>query len=537
VRVAGAGPDGRRITRASRTKDLVAALRDLAARRLNSREIDERRGIPPGIVLELGELGLLGLQVPEAYGGPDFAWTDVIALMQELGAIDLTLASFVLTNNFPGIRPISRFGSPSLRARVLPALAQGRILAGYAQTEPQAGSDVQAITSRAVPAGPRRWRLTGRKVWVGNAGWAGILTVIVRGGDELGSGLTAFAVDTRRAGVAIGAEHATMGLRGMVQNRVTLQDVEADGDDLVGEWGGGLAVAHDSMGATRVGIAAMCLGALRRCAQLLLRFAERRTIATGQLVEHPAALLSLAKMAARCEALDALLATIAERLDAGGEAPAEVLAIAKVAASEFVCAAADDLVQSLGGRGFDECNVAARIARDARVTRIFEGTSDVLLSFVGGRAWLEEPSLFSYLRDSLDAPAIADRLTNTITRLRAGRYPAGAALEDLAAATPWRLLAAGRVTLWTVMTAALERAVRHGVAQPQSASWAREHLEEAERAAIDGSADDCLIDRRAAVTAWIRSCTGVIGEFEQSLPGLGLDLDPLLSVRDQGETS
>lgn len=520
-----------RAASAARAQTMIAWVREFASRRINSLEIDERRCIPPHVVLSLGEQGFLAMQIPASEGGSALTNRDVVRVLEQLGGIDLTLASFALTNNFPGIRPILVFGSESLKRSLVPRLARGRMLAGYAQTEPGSGSDFQAMAARGVPAAGG-WRLSGDKIWVGNAGWAGVINVLVNLEDERGEplGLTAFAVDPASQGFSIGAEHWTMGLRGMVQNRLTLDAVPVTREAMLGEPGGGLAVAYDSMSATRLGIAALCLGGMKRCAQLFLRFAERRNIATGRLVNNPLALATLSEMSAQIDAMEALLDCICTRLDDGDSVPGEVLAVAKVAGSEFASQAADRLVQGLGGRGYDEINLAAQLARDARVTRIFEGTTEVLLSFVGARVWVESPDFFHFLAETLGAPAVAAELRQAVGRLRERTWAAGTPLSEVTMGTPWRFHLIGNLAFWALLAAVLEqRAARQPGLPPTVLAWVRQRVAEARTQALSGSPAEASLDRRDAVVARLNTAFASIGDIEQSLPGLGRELDDLLA--------
>ncbi len=381
---------------------LVAWLRDYAERRLNARLIDERRTIPAYVGIDLGNQGVFGVQVEERYGGLALRSREIARVLEQAAGIDLGLGTWLLTSLFPGVRPIATFARDALKGEILPRLAAGRMLAGYAQTEPEAGTHFPAMAARA-EARPGGWRVSGDKVWIGNSSWAGVLTVMAHevGAEGRRRGLTALAVPMDRPGVELGREILSMGMRGMVQGEVSFRGVEVDESHLLGEREKGLEVGVDSMCWSRFAIAATCIGASKRAAQLILRFAGRRHIATGRLVDHPWLRSTLGETAAEISLAEALLYRVAEILDDGRGVPVDAFAVCKIVGSEFLWSASDRLVQVLASRGYDEANGAAQLLRDARVTRIFEGTTEALLAFVGSQALVATSDLYAFLRDEL----------------------------------------------------------------------------------------------------------------------------------------
>jgi alkylation response protein AidB-like acyl-CoA dehydrogenase len=237
------------------------------------------------VVLDFGNRGLLGLEAPASLHGLALPASDRLRIYQQLGAIDLTIALFVGIHNVLGLGPVLRHASPELRRDLVPRLATGRELAAFALTEPAAGSNPRAIKTRAraVDGG---WLLTGEKSWSGLAAWSGVLNVFVKHDDPAG-GCSGFIVRQDAPGLQQGPESLTMGMRGIVQNTVFLRDVAVRTEDLLGTVGGGLQVAREAMGAGRLAIAASCLGAMRRCTQVMVRYAGRRRISTGWLLDHP----------------------------------------------------------------------------------------------------------------------------------------------------------------------------------------------------------------------------------------------------------
>ena len=159
---------------------IVGWLRRYCAKRLNSRLIDERRTVPPYIANDLGNQGVYGVQVETQYGGLALRTREVGRILEQCAAIDLALGTFLLVCLHPGVRPVATFAQDDLKKELLPLLAGGRIYAGFAQTEPGAGTNFAGMASRAVARPGGGWLLTGDKVWIGNSSWAGVLTVIAQ---------------------------------------------------------------------------------------------------------------------------------------------------------------------------------------------------------------------------------------------------------------------------------------------------------------------------------------------------------------------
>lgn len=511
--------------------DLIAWLRRYADERLNSRLIDERRMIPPYVVLDFGNQGILGMQIPERWGGLGFAMGDTLRVLEQLAAIDLTLATFVCGSNLLGSRPIARHGSPELRAELLPDLAAGRRLSAFAITEPGAGSAVRSITSRAVPNGPRGFKLWGEKVYSGSAAWSSVIHVFVQLVDAEGrpEGVAAFAVPQRAPGLVIGTEALTMGLRGMVQNSLRLDGVEVGRRQLLGELGAGMEVAKDAMLITRLGIAAMSLGGMKRCAQLMHRYASRRHVATGRLLDNPVTLRRFGELLNAIAAVEALVTAVAELVDGGEEAPEEAFIVCKTAGPELLWQAADGLVQLLGGRGYIETNEASRLLRDARIFRIFEGPTEPLHLHLGSRAVHKGRAIESLLADRLGAVDVAHRLREATERVHAHALATASAFADRTAAIRWAYAQIGEIATWATLSAAL----RHARGRTPSAAleraerWARSEMEQRYERSLDADQTATIL-ASATVDQEVAAFVDAIGDVEQHLPGADHTVDPLL---------
>jgi alkylation response protein AidB-like acyl-CoA dehydrogenase/acyl-CoA synthetase (AMP-forming)/AMP-acid ligase II/acyl carrier protein len=507
----------------ARADAMIAWLRQYCERRIDSRQIDERRTIPPYVILDLGRQGFFGLQAAREHGGCALATRDLARVLQQLAAVDLTLATLVGVHNGLGLRPLLQFGSAALQRRLLPPLAGGRQLAAYAQTEPQAGSNPLAMRTRAVRA-PGGWRLTGEKWLVGLASWAGMLTVLAKATEAQGAelGIIALLVPDDAAGLAQGPEALTMGMRGMVQNTVRFDDVFVPDEHVLLAPGEGMEVARDAMGFARLGIGALCVGAMKRCAQLMARYAARREVGTGRLLDNPVTVARLHEITCAIESLEALVDAIAGVLDERSPLPHEACQACKVLASELLWETADRLVQLLGGRGYLENNLAPQLLRDARVLRILEGPSETLAMHLGASAAASHASVTGFVAVTLGQQQAAAGLAEAIGRVRALAPRASARFGAEAAGSQWLDYRTGELCAWGMLAAAAESAGPGGAA----AAWARQRyaaMAQSIAHELEGEASrpDALLER-------IDGYGAAIGDIEQGLAGEGGGLDPLL---------
>ncbi|MEL6325740.1 MAG: AMP-binding protein [Cyanobacteria bacterium J06626_23] len=508
-----------------RVTDLLKWLRHYAGESINSRLMDERRCLSPGVVLDFGNRGLLGMQVPASYGGLGFGPRDMLRVLEQLGAIDPTLALFVGLNNVLGIRPILQSAHPEIQAEWLPRLATGRELAAFALTEPGAGSNPNAIRSKVAISGNNQWQLQGEKIWSGSAAWAGIINVFVQHPEA--SGMSGFVVTKGTPGLRQGPEALTMGMRGMVQNTIYLDSVPVVETQLLGQAGGGRAIAQDAMMYGRLAIAAACIGGMKRCAQLMLRYSSRRTVATGRLLDNPVLLTRLGGLTAKISALAALVGWIARQLDSGFEAPAEAYTACKILAPEFYWQAADDLMQCLGGRGYIETNLAPQILRDARVLRIFEGPTETLAMYLGAQILDARSRLRIFLSENLRAPDIAEQLLAGAEAIEA-RYRH--AQSDVVMARRSACLAVGELGAIAILWATLKDSAE---ADPRALEWTQLYFNQLLARALEPTPDEVAASSAAATADWIASYADTIGDIEQTAADEDRGLDVLLR-RDQG---
>lgn len=509
-----------------KVRDLAAWLRGYGAERLNSRLMDERRSIPPYVVLDLGNRGVLGLPAPVEYGGLGLDNRELAVALQQLAAVDVTIGSFCAVNNALGLRPILRYATKKTQDELLPILASGRQLASFAMTEADAGSHVRNLSAVGRPDGQGGWNLWGTKLWSGSAGWAGVINTFVRTGE----GVTGFVLRQGSPGLRMGPEALTMGLRAMVQSEVRLEGVRVGPDDLLGTLGDGMAPAMDAMEFGRFAIGAMGLGVIKRCLQLSLRHGTRRVVATGRLIDNPATLMRVSDLTAAASAVEALVDIVAGRLDRGQPVPPELFCACKTAGPEYAWRAADHLMQQMAGRGYIETNLAAQIFRDARVLRIFEGPTEPLNMHVGSRLIQMPEELRRFVADEMGEPVLAAEIQVAAARIWERGRGTGAAPLDPNAVKQWAYLQIGEVATFGLLLAAVRFRARVAPSAllRRAEEWARVRFDRRLAKALGTTAAEAvLLDGRQAEEL-VAGYEETIGDIEQTLAGEELALDPLM---------
>ena len=506
----------------TRADALLVWLREYAERCINSRLIDERRCVPPNIVLDLGNRGVFGLQSAETYGGLHLNHSDTMRVYQQLAAIDVTIATMVFLHNTNGMRPILQHAEPRLRDELMPILSQGRALAAFTLSEPGAGSNLGALETKIVPDGDRAWRIYGHKRWNGS-GWCDVICVFGRLQDATTGrtgGLTGFVVRQSDAGVHIGPESLTMGVRGILQNSVEFDGVRVTREQMLGEAGQGMRVVEDVLSHGRLATAAVALGAAQRAAQLILRYASRREIDTGLLLDNPSAGVEMSEMVHRIAIGREMLFYATARLDEGNPIVPEIAMAVKVSATDTGNFSANLLVQLLGGRGYMENNLAPQIFRDTRMLSIGEGANESLLAAMGRGLRLSD-TLHTYLSAHSQGKDLAERI-GQISNALEKETEAGPYSGNVARA--WHDAVRGRLVV-----AALELAhARTLAAETETERWASDRFEEVCREARQGSSRVGAALGPPHLRKQIEDLRVAIGDLEHFAPDVDLAFDPLL---------
>jgi alkylation response protein AidB-like acyl-CoA dehydrogenase len=339
-------------------------------------ENDRRKRFPADLVRGLGELGLLAVNVPAAYGGSEAGPVAYTLALSEIAAADCSTAVTMAVTNMVG-EIILAFGTEAQRARCLPRLASADWLAGaFALSEPQAGSDPAAMTTRAVRHGGG-WILDGAKQWITSGDVAGVMVVWAKTDPSAGSrGITAFLVEQGTPGLLVGRNEEKMGLRASTTVPLTFEGCEVPDEARLGGVGEGFRIALTALDGGRIGIAAQATGTIRAALDASARYAKERSAFGVPIAEHQAIRFMLADMATDHDAARLLALRAAFRKGAGLSFRSEA-AMAKLFASEAAQRAVYHAVQIHGGYGYTDAFVVERLFRDARVQTIYEGTSEI----------------------------------------------------------------------------------------------------------------------------------------------------------------
>jgi acyl-CoA dehydrogenase family protein 9 len=362
---------------------LIEQLRRFAETEIDSGVIDREGTIPPAVMDGLKRLGIFGLTIPTVYGGLGLSHGGTARVMQELGAIDASVAIVVGAHLGIGTAGLLRNGTTEQHRRLLPALARGERIAAFALTEPRAGTDAAAIITRAERAEDGGgFLVNGNKVWITNGAIADVFTVFTRTGTEsLHPRMTALLVE-RSKGVVSGPEEPTFGIRGASVTSVTFEDAKVPWRNLLGEHGRGFELAMRVLNEGRVLFSAACLGgakrtldaAAQRCVE---RRAFGRTIGEFGMIKE-----KIARMACRTYALESLVYLTTGLMDAGVEDFSLESAICKIFASETYWSVADSAMQIAGGIGFTVGYPYERMLRDARAHLVLQGTNEIMRAFI-----------------------------------------------------------------------------------------------------------------------------------------------------------
>ncbi|PYP98936.1 MAG: acyl-CoA dehydrogenase [Gemmatimonadetes bacterium] len=354
-------------------RQIVELARDFARTRIEpfAAEWDRRAHFDRAVIDELGRLGFLGLSVPEEYDGMGLDTVTYLLALEEIAAADASVAVSLSIHNAIPATMLIRHGSAAQKQRWLKPMARGELLAGFAMSEAEAGSDAAALRTQAARDG-EGWVLSGAKAWATNGATADLMMVMARSE----RGISAFVVPTDAPGYRPGKPEDKMGLRASNTVALALEDVRLPGEHLLGEEGAGFGYAMEGLDAGRLGIAVQAVGIARRALEHAVAYcAERRQF--GQpLREFEAVQFKLADMATRIEAARALVHVAATQRDRGEDITTHT-SMAKLFASETAMWVTTQAVQLFGGYGYMRDFPVEKLFRDAKVTEIYEGTSEI----------------------------------------------------------------------------------------------------------------------------------------------------------------
>jgi hypothetical protein len=357
---------------------VAAAARKFAVERAApaAAEADLSGRFPAELVRELGQLGLLAVNVPAAHGGSEAGAVAYAMAVMEIARADCSLAVTLAVTNMVG-ETIARFGSEEQKARCLPRLASGEWLAGsFGLSEPQAGSDPNSMSTRADRKGDR-WVLNGSKQWITSGDRAGVVIVWARTDVGAGNrGITAFLVEGGTPGLVVGRHEEKMGIRSSSTVSLTFEDCAVPASAVLGELGHGLRVALAALDGGRIGIASQSTGTIRAALDASARYARERRAFGRAIADFQAVSFALADMLTSHDAAR-LMTLRAAALKESGRPFGQEAAMAKLFASEAAQVAVSKAVQIHGGYGYIDEFPVERLFRDARVQTIYEGTTEI----------------------------------------------------------------------------------------------------------------------------------------------------------------
>jgi alkylation response protein AidB-like acyl-CoA dehydrogenase len=344
-------------------------------------EWDRAEQVDPKIVGKLGELGFLGLGIAEEFGGSGGDFLDYALVMEELGRGDTSVRGIVSVSLGLVAKTIQAYGSDEQKRRWLPALCSGAAVGCFALTEPGTGSDAGNLVTKAVRDGDD-WLVSGEKIFITNGTWAQVALVFARTGGAGPKGVSAFLVPTDRAGFGRREIKGKLGLRGQATAELTLDEVRVSDGERLGDLGSGFRIAMGALDKGRVAVAAGSVGLARACLEASISYAGERTqfgkpIAAYQLVQEMIADIAVETEAAR------LLVWRAAGLVDGGQPFGTAASMAKLFASEAAVKAANQAIQIFGGYGYVDEFPVGKYMRDARVTTLYEGTSQIQKLLIG----------------------------------------------------------------------------------------------------------------------------------------------------------
>lgn len=341
------------------------------------RRMDEEGAFDKGLLTQLFEQGLMGVEIPEQYGGQGGTFFQALIVIEELAAVDASAAVIVDVQNTLVNNALMRWGTNDQKQRWLPRLA-AETVGAYALSEANAGSDAFALQTKAVEDGDS-YVLTGRKLWITNAAEAGLFLVFANINPEAGyKGITCFAVERGAAGLAIGRKEDKLGIRASSTCEVVLDEVRVKKQDILGEPGKGYKIAIETLNEGRIGIGAQMTGLARGALSAATAYAKERKQFGRRIADFQGVQFDLARMATDIETAR-LLVYNAARLRETGAPFVKEAAMAKYWASQVAETVASRAVEIFGGAGFTKDYLVEKFYRDSKIGRIYEGTSNMQL--------------------------------------------------------------------------------------------------------------------------------------------------------------
>jgi len=358
-------------------KTVQEAAREFAQKRVTplAREMDEKEEVPQEILQELAELGYFGIRVPEKYGGLDLDMLSYTLMLEELAKVSAGLMIVVSAHNTLFCEGLVQFGSEQLKQKYLPRMAKGELIGAYCLTEPGSGTDAGGMATTALLRG-EEYIFNGTKSFVTNGGIADIFLVFALTKPELKSkGISGFVVEAKSPGLSLGAAEKKLGIKCSDTREISFSDTPVPKENLIGEENHGFKMALTILNHGRIGVGAQALGIAEAALEESIRYSLQRKQFGQPIANFQAIQFKLADMAMRIEAARWLVYQAAH-LQASGKPFTKESSMAKLFASEMCNYVANEAVQIHGGYGYMKEYPVERYFRDARITEIYEGTSE-----------------------------------------------------------------------------------------------------------------------------------------------------------------
>jgi len=341
-----------------------------------AKENDETGKFPHGLIQKAAELGLTGVAIPESEGGSGMDHISYAIVIEEISRACASTGVILSVQNSLYCDPIHRFGTDEQKRKFLLPFARGEKIGCYALTEPQAGSNAAALATKAVRKGDK-YVINGTKAWITNGGSADAAIVYVNTQPEKGEkGITALVVEKGTPGFAVGKEEKKLGINATACTELSFSDCEVPAGNRIGEEGEGYKVALSTLDGGRIGIGAQATGIAQGAFEAALSYAKQRQAFGHPIADFQAIQFMLADMSTEIEAARLLVRRAAWKQDSGARFSMEA-AIAKLFASEMSTRVAHKAIQIHGGYGYSREYPVERAYRDARITEIYEGTSEI----------------------------------------------------------------------------------------------------------------------------------------------------------------
>ncbi|MGE8204984.1 acyl-CoA dehydrogenase [Heyndrickxia sp. NPDC080065] len=336
----------------------------------------EEGEFPREIIRKMADLGLMGITIPEKYGGSEMDFTSYIIAINELSRVSATIGVILSVHTSVGTNPILYFGTEDQKQKYIPKLASGEYLGAFCLTEPSAGSDAGNLKSKAVKKGDH-YVLNGSKVFITNGGEADTYIVFAKTNPEAGKdGISAFIVDKNTPGLVIGKDEHKMGLHGSRTVQLTFEDMAVPTENLLGAEGEGFKIAMANLDVGRIGIAAQSLGIAEAALEKSIAYAKERVQFGKPIAAQQGVGFKISDMATNVEAAKILVYRSANLRTLGLPCKTEA-SMAKLFASRTSVEVTTEAIQIFGGYGYTKDYPVERYFRDAKITEIYEGTSEI----------------------------------------------------------------------------------------------------------------------------------------------------------------